>query len=120
MWALIDALQFMIYIAKWMVEFPDIIVIVLNEFRRITQGEFIYDIEIGRKFMEFIQIDQDETQIGEQKSGLSRFGSDDILANLGASFLILLFVVILIVIIIAVAIRIGRNHYKSEKCQSRI
>ena len=60
MWALINTLQFMIYIGKWMIVYPDVIDIVLSELSRITQNEFVDDYDIGRKFMELLQIETEE------------------------------------------------------------
>ena len=63
MWALICALQFMVFIGKWAIQYTDVIQVVLNEFRRIALGEFVDDLNIGKKFMELLQIESDQNEL---------------------------------------------------------
>ena len=52
MWILINALQFIVYISVWLINIPDRARIVLDQQKRIVNGEFMDDLEISKNFME--------------------------------------------------------------------
>ena len=48
-WILITSLQLFVYINDWNVMYPKNLQALMKEFRRITLGEFIDDLKIGRQ-----------------------------------------------------------------------
>ena len=48
-WLLITDLQFFVYINDWNVLYPRDLQVLMKELRRIALGEFVDDLEFGRK-----------------------------------------------------------------------
>ena len=55
-WLLINCLQFFVYIAIWQINYPNLIKLVVTELRRLTLGEFMDDLEIGKNIAEYLNI----------------------------------------------------------------
>ena len=49
MWILINAVQILVFLGIWQILYPDFIKVVLSELRRVSWGEYLDDLEIGRR-----------------------------------------------------------------------
>ena len=50
---MITSLQLFVYMNDWNVIYPKKLQALMKEFRRITLGEFVDDMEVGRQIQEF-------------------------------------------------------------------
>ena len=57
-WLLITNLQLFVYINDWNLLYPRFLQALMKEFRRITLGEFVDDLEVGRKLSDVFGIKQ--------------------------------------------------------------
>ena len=54
MWVLINAVQILVFLGIWQILYPDFIKIVLSELRRVSWGEYLDDLEIGKRMNESV------------------------------------------------------------------
>ena len=90
MWILILTLQFFVYIAAWNIRFPPITRFLLHELRKISLGEFLDDLEIGKHILEPIGIVAQSDSATDEKVGEERLGSSKgVLSNFGATLILI-------------------------------
>ena len=90
MWTLILTLQFFVYIASWNIRFPPITRFLLHELRKISLGEFLDDLEIGKHILEPIGIVAQSDSATDEKVGEERLGSSKgVLSNFGATLILI-------------------------------
>ena len=54
MWVLINAVQILVFLGIWQILYPDFIKVVLSELRRVSWGEYLDDLEIGKRMNESV------------------------------------------------------------------
>ena len=54
MWILINAVQILVFLEIWQILYSDFIKVVLSELRRVSWGEYLDDLEIGRRINESV------------------------------------------------------------------
>ena len=54
MWILINAVQILVFLGIWQILYPDFIKVVLSELRRVSWGEYLDDLEIGKRMNESV------------------------------------------------------------------
>ena len=101
MWIFINALQFIVFISIWLINIPIRTRMVLDQQKRIVNGEFIDDLEIGKKLMEQLGVSTKSKEGPEQSIGTDRFGSFDIFSNIGATLLLVTAIIILITLLVS-------------------
>ena len=99
--------------------YPRLTKVVFGEIRRVTLGEFMDDLEIGKKVSKIIGLPQsdDLEEIGAEKVGRSRLGPDQILNNMGVT-LVLMSLTLVFLILLVMTIFYCVRHYKVKypKC----
>jgi hypothetical protein len=64
MWILLGVIQFYVYIGVWRLELTKILQIILKEFKRVALGEFMDDLNISSKAMDWLGIAVPEKDSG--------------------------------------------------------
>lgn len=85
-------------------------------------GEFLDELEIGKEFQRALSLPEtDNADQLEEKAGLDRLGSKDIMSSMGATFIVAALVLLLIILITTVVIFFVRRSSRqcSSKCKER-
>ena len=57
MWALIYAMQFLVYVGMWQINYPKRLQFFFKELKRIALGEFVDDLGIEPRVIELLNFD---------------------------------------------------------------
>ena len=76
-WILVDTLQFFAFLSTWQIPYEPITKNILRELRRVVLGEYMDDLDIGKRFQEWLGIEPAVTVVGE-KSGKNRLGTESL------------------------------------------
>lgn len=115
MWILINALQFVVFFGIWLITFPNLLTVVLNELKRATWGEYVDDLEIGDRISEFLWGANSETSENSmQKTGDDKLGSPNLFKSIGISVLILSFLFFLTIALVVLIVVCCRGKSLSE------
>eukprot|EP00353_Schmidingerella_taraikaensis_P012373 CAMPEP_0185571574 /NCGR_PEP_ID=MMETSP0434-20130131/3613_1 /TAXON_ID=626734 ORGANISM="Favella taraikaensis, Strain Fe Narragansett Bay" /NCGR_SAMPLE_ID=MMETSP0434 /ASSEMBLY_ACC=CAM_ASM_000379 /LENGTH=362 /DNA_ID=CAMNT_0028187075 /DNA_START=218 /DNA_END=1303 /DNA_ORIENTATION=+ len=118
MWIFILTLQFLLYIAIWKINLPEITRIVLFELRKVALGEFFDNIPIGDELAKFFNIPSKEDSSTEQKMDETRVGSADIFASFGPTLVLVSAILAGLVILVICSVYLSRRLGCSQKCKS--
>ena len=56
MWILVNSTQYFVFIALWQVSYSKLIKVVNKEIRRVSLGEYLNDLEIGKNIADFLNL----------------------------------------------------------------
>ena len=62
MWILINALQFIVFISIWLINMPNFAKLVFDQLKRILLGEFIEDLEFGKKIADNFGLETEDEE----------------------------------------------------------
>ena len=116
-WILVETLQFFAFLSMWQIVYEPVTKVVLEELKRIVLGEYMDDLDIGKRLQEAFNIEPSEEVIGE-KSGKDRLGSESLFANIGSTLFIVTLVFALIVTILLVVLRCSKSA--SIQCREKV
>ena len=117
MWILILTLQFFVYIATWNIRYPSTLRFLFYELRKISLGEFLDDLDIGKYVIEPLGIKMESSSGTDEKVGEERLGSSEgVFSSFGPTMLI---VSVLFALIIAIAL-IVFFLCKKTNCKARL
>lgn len=90
------------------------------ELKRVALGEFLDDLDISNKSMEYLGFETEEGSSSEEKLGEERLGPTNSVTSMGSTFLLGSVVLTFIVLIIVICVVISRAMSSSEKCRMRV
>ena len=88
MWILVNALQIVVFVGMWKINYSPLCKSTLEMLKTIILGEYLKDLDIGAKIQETLGI---ETQNDDDEQGLA---SGNIVQNLGVTFFVVIGLVI--------------------------
>ena len=56
MWILVNSTQYFVFIALWQVSYSKLVKVVNKEIRRVSLGEYLSDLEIGKNIADFLNL----------------------------------------------------------------
>ena len=116
-WILVDTLQFFAFMSAWQIAYEPVTRAILRELRRVVLAEYMDDLEIGKKFLEWLGINPAEEVVGE-RSGSSRLGTNSLYENFGATIMVIILLFMLLILIVVGFVKCARRL--SMKCRERI
>ena len=119
MWIFICAIQFIVYIGTWSIQYPEELRFLLYELKRVVNGEFFDDLPVGEYIKEHVLMcdSVEETEFPQQKIGNDRLGEKDINCSYGPSFVAMtaiLAVLILLILLLQCFCGLCRDKIRSE------
>ena len=119
MWTLIYAMQFLVYIGMWNINYPKKLQFFFYELKRVALGEFVDDLGLEPRILDLLNVEEyDEAY--EDDIGYERFGSPDLFNSLGVSFYITLGIFILVLTTALLIVYFGRRCDLSDKNAQRL
>ena len=118
MWTLIYAMQFLVYIGMWNINYPRKLQFFFDELKRIALGEFVDDLGLEPRILALLNVDEDFDV--EDEVGYERFGSPDLFNSLGVTFYFTLGLFALLLATALLIIFCGRRCDLSEKNAKRL
>ena len=116
MWTVVYAMQFLVFIGMWQINYTNRLRFFLEELKRIALGEFFDDLGIEEKIIDLFGFEEHYKNDGpEVRIGYERFGSPDLFQSFGPTFYMSLSFFLLIILVSLMVICIGRRMNLTEK-----
>lgn len=118
MWTLINALQFIVAMSLWQIPYPDLIQTILFNLKKIAYGEMFDNFDFARALKEMLGL-KIEPKSFENRIGMERFGSENLVENIGFTLIFITICIILICSTIIGLIYCIKRCRASEKWKER-